>query len=590
MTSDDREHAPRSEPAVVPPSIDGLVLAAVAGEVRALVGARFAGVRQPDAEAVVVGLRLGDRLAHLYLSVHPRTARAHLSARPEATERLLPFGQLLRSRLTESRLAAVEQPPFDRVLRVTFDALEGPLLLVAEIMGRYSNLILADHRVVLGALKVVTPHMSPRRPVLPGRPYVPPPTDRPGPGALGDDAVRALCTGSRALWQQLVSGVQGLGPALAREAALHAGVDPLAPAEAAAGAAPRLHAALAEFAELRRTESFDPAAYERGGRTVAFAAVPLAVYGALARRPVRSMSEALERYYRDLGEAAPVEDRRRSLAGAARTALRQRERALEQNRQALEDSTRADRYRLMGELLLAYAARVTPRAAEVALPDYTAGGAEIRVPLDPGLTAVENAQRFFKRYGKAQAAARAVPDRIARLEAEAAALREALVHIATAASADDLWEVQADLAAARVLRREPRSRPAARTGPRRFGAPGGGTIVVGRSARENDHVTFRLAGPDDLWFHARGLAGSHVILKSDGAPDERAIAAAAQAAAYFSEGRDAPAVAVDWVARKHVRKPRGALPGAVTYSGERTLRVAPAIPGPPHDGRAARPS
>ena len=476
------------------------------------------------------------------------------------------------------------------MLRLRFDALEGPLVLIAEIMGRYSNLILIDSRIILGALKVVTPQMSPRRPVLPGRPYAPPPAGRPGPGALDDQAVRALCAGPRAVWQQLVSGVQGLGPALAREAALRAGVDPLTPADEAAAAAPRLRAALDEFAEVRRTESFDPTAYERAGRTIAFAAIPLGVYDGLERPPVRSMSEALERYYRDLGEVAPLEDRRRALASAAQTALRQRERALEENRQALAESARADRYRVMGELLLTYGGRVAPRAAAVALPDHTADGTEITIPLDPDLTAVQNAQRFFRRYGKAQAAARAVPDRIARLDAEVQALKEALVQIATAASADDLWEIQTDLVGARMLRRAPRSRPVSQSGPRRFRAPGGGTIIVGRSARENDHVTFHVAGPDDLWFHARGLAGAHVVLKTDGAPRDDAIAAAAQAAAYFSEGRDGALVAVDWVARKHVRKPRGAAPGAVTYSEERTLRVAPAIPAPPPPGRTARPS
>jgi len=587
VISGDGAQAARAEPAVVPPSIDGLVLAAVAREIRALLGARFAGVRQPTPDAIVLSLRTAEHVDHLYCSTHARAARVHLSARPETTERLLPFGQLLRSRLTEARLALVEQPPFDRVLRLGFDALEGPLVLIAEVMGRYSNLILIDDRIVLGALKVVTPQMSPRRPVLPGRPYAAPPTDRPGPGALSDDAVRALCAGPRAVWQQLLSGVQGLGPALAREAALRAGVDPLTPADEAAEAAPRLRAALEEFAEVRRAESFDPAAYARTGRTVAFAAIPLAVYRGLDRAPVRSMSDALERYYRDLGEEAPLEDRRRALAGAARTALRQRERALEENRRALEDSARADRYRVMGELLLAYAGRVAPRAAAVALPDYTAEGTEITIPLDPDLTAVQNAQRLFRRYGKAQAAARAVPDRIARLGAEVDALRGALVQIATAASADDLWEIQTDLVAARVLRKAPRSRPAAKSGPRRFRAPGGGTIIVGRSARENDHVTFHVAGPDDLWFHARGLAGAHVILKTDGAPRDDAIAAAAQAAAYFSEGREGALVAVDWVARKHVRKPRGAAPGAVTYAEERTVRVAPTMPPPLPTGRSA---
>jgi len=564
-------------PGIVPPSFDGLVLAAVAREVRAYVGARFAGVRQPDPEAIVVGLRDARTAGHLHCSIHARTARVHLAARPETTERLGPFGQLLRSRLAEAHLTGVEQPPFDRVLRLNFEALEGPLVLVAEIMGRYSNLILLDARVVLGALKVVTAQMSPRRPVLPGRPYAPPPADRPRPDQLEPGAVRALCEGARPLWQQLSGAVVGLGPVLAREVALRAGVDPGVPASAAADAAPRLAAALGQLAEIRRAEQFAPTVYEADGRVVAFGAIPLRAYSGLASSPAASMSEAVDRYYRGVGETSPLEERRRGLAASVRAALRQRERALDSNRAALAESREAERLRVMGELLLTYGHGAAPRATSIAVPDHTAGGEDVTIPLDPALTVVENAQRLFRRYAKAQATSRALPARIVRLEADALALREALVQIETASSGDDLWEVQTDLVRAKLLRRAPRSRPAARTGPRRYAAPGG-AILVGRSASENDQVTFHLAGPDDLWFHARGLAGAHVILKTDGAPSAAAIEVAAKVAAHFSEGRLAGTVAVDYVARKHVRKPRGAGPGTVLYAEERTLRVEPALP------------
>ena len=572
-------------PEIIQPSIDGLVLASIARELRAHVGARFAGVRQPDPQAVVLALRGPGGIAHLYGSIHPRTARVHLTTRPRATEHLTPFGQLLRSRLTHSRLDGVEQPPFDRVLRLRFDALQGPLTMIAEIMGRYSNMILTDGRVVLGALKVVTPRMSPRRPVLPGRPYVPPPADRPGPDQLDETALCALCNGPRPIWQQLMGAVLGVGPVLAREVALRAGVDPQTPAGDAAAACERLHAALRELTDIARMERFSPVAYEHGGRTVAFAAVPLRVYADLSPLPVASMSEALERYYRDLTEVGPLEEHRRALQRAARGALQQREHALEENRRALDESAQAERYRLMGDLLLAYAGHAGPGADSVVVPDHTAGGSEITIALDPGLTAVENARLYFRRYAKARAAARAVPDRIARLEDETLALRGAFVQIVTAESLDDLSEIEGDLAHSGMLRSSPRRRPVTKPGPRRFCAPGGATIIVGRSARENDHVTFHIAAPDDLWLHARGLAGAHVVLKTAGIPSEEAIWAAAQVAAYFSEGREAGLVAVDCVARKHVRKPRGATPGTVTYSEERTVRVTPALPPRSGDGQ-----
>ncbi len=569
------------------PSFDVLTLAAVAHEAREFVGARFAGVRQLAPDTVVLSLAQAKRVGHLLYCIHPRTARVHFSARPGATERLAPLGLLLRSRLPEAHLTAVEQPPFDRVLHLRFEALEGPLDLIAELMGRHSNLILADRRVVLGALKVVTERMSPRRPVLPGRPYLAPPADRPRPDTLDESGLRALLTGDRPVWQQLTERVLGLGPLLAREVALRAGVDPASPAENAARASGEVLAAIRTIVEIVHMDAFRPVVYEDAGRIVAFAACPMRVYEPMTAHPVAAMSEAVDRYYQNLGALDPLEDRRRALASAVRAVLRQREQALEHNRAALAESAAADRLRTMGELLLAYGSRIRRGETAVTVPGFAAGDAEVEIPLDAMLTPAENAQRLFRRYQKARAAGRALPARITRLEAEAGALREALVQIEAAGSSDDLWEVHADLAARRSLRRAPRSRPAASTGPRQFRTANGATIVAGRSARENDHVTFRLAGPDDLWFHARGMPGAHVVLKTAGgkqtagAAPEEDVAAAAQVAAFYSEGRHAGDVAVDYVPRKHVRKMRGGPPGAVVYTGEQTTRVTPALPAPP---------
>ncbi|HYM92010.1 MAG TPA: NFACT RNA binding domain-containing protein [bacterium] len=569
---------------------DSLALAAVAREIQACRRARFAGVRQPSRDALVVSLRTGGAVRHLLCSIHPKLARIHFVSPPEETERLTPFGLLLRSRLVEARLEDVEQPPFDRIIRLAFDALEGRVWLIAEIMGRHSNVVLADDRVVIGALKVVTAQMSRRRPVLPGRPYVRPPADRPTPDAITPAALAAVLTGDLPLARRISQAVLGVSPTLAREVAVRAGLDPQMPAHAALGAADLMLGVLREIAGDVARGAFAPVLYAEDDRVVAFAPFPLRVYERLVPIPVGTMSEALDRYYRDAGDrgsrATLLDERRAALRRQVAGALDKRGRALQESREILAASREAERYRVMGELLLTYAHGAKPGAVRLRVPDHTAGGAEIEIPLDPALTPSQNAQRYFRRYAKGRAAVRAVPARIAALEDEVRALRDALVQIDAAASPDDLWEIHTDLAASRLVGRSPRGRPAARTGPRRFATPDGAVILVGRSARENDRITFRESGPDDLWFHARGIAGAHVILKAGGRPSEASIRAAAEAAAYYSEGRAGGQVAVDCVARRHVRKPRGAAPGAVTYTGERTLRVTPQLPPPgPTSGR-----
>lgn len=571
-------------PELPPPSVDALTLAAIAQEVRAHTGERFAGVRQTAPDALALGLRGARSTHHLFFSIHPSTARVHFASPPQTTERLGPFGTLLRSRLSEAHLTGVEQPPFDRILHLRFEALEGPLTLIAEIMGRHSNLILTNARVVLGALKVVTARMSPRRPVLPGRPYVAPPADRPRPDALDEAAVEALLRGEeRSLERLLAEKVLGLGPLLAREIAIRAGVNPALPGNEAATSADRTWAALREISAVRETEKFTPTLYEDHGRIAAFAPVPLRVYAEMRALRAGSMSEAVSAYYQSRTDAGPLEERRRDLAAAVRTALRQRELTSARTREALDESRGADRLRVMGELLLTYSRQVRPRDTALTVPDHTAGGAEMTIPLDPGLGPAENAQRLFRRYAKSKAAAEALPARIARLESDAQALREAQVQIEVAASPDDLAEIRGDLVDRGFLRRgRARSRrapsPAVPRG-RRLATAGGATIIVGRSARENEYVTFHLAGPEDLWFHARGLPGAHVILKAGRRPSEIDILEAARLAAYYSAGRDGGEVTVDCVARKHVRRRKGGPPGAVVYEGERTLRVsAPPAP------------
>jgi predicted ribosome quality control (RQC) complex YloA/Tae2 family protein len=204
----------------------------------------------------------------------------------------------------------------------------------------------------------------------------------------------------------------------------------------------------------------------------------------------------------------------------------------------------------------------------------------VRIVLDPRLSGVENAQAYFKRYARAAAARSRLPGRRAALEAERAFLDASATALAQAENADDLWEIEQDLVAA-GLRRPGRTkvRPRAVERGRTFDLPGDAQARVGRSARENEHLTFEVARPDDLWLHARAMPGAHVIVPiGHRRPPNETIAAAAAIAAYYSAGRHAGKVPVDVTERKHVRKVRGAPPGQVTYGHERTLVVAPGLP------------
>ncbi len=560
-------------------SFDSVVLAAIAHEIEALVGSRIGRVTQPDPEEVALELRGRTAPVSLLVSIHVRWGRVHLIERLPGGE-LSTFGQLLRSRLEGSRLTTVHQTPFERVLRLSFDTLEGSLHLVAEVMGRHSNLILVHNGMITGSLKTVPPTKSTLRVVRPGSPYAPPPVDRPSPSELTEDALRELLTSSDdPLARHLVASVLGLSPALATELVVRARLDPHAPANAQSDATAQLWTAVRNLVRVVQTQDFTPTIYLDGDQPVGFAPFPYEHLASLPHRPAASMSEAVAATLGRYGPAARLDEQRTSLFTTVRRALERVARRELELHQAIEEAARTGRLRQHGELLLTYAAQVPPGASEVTLPAYD--GTPTTIPLDPALSAAGNAQQLFKRYRRVRDARATLANRLSETGAERAYLESVLTLIAQATAAEDLIDLRQELVDEGYLRRTTRrpTRPPAKSRPRRFTVEGGRLVLVGRTNRENDVLTFKTAAAEDLWLHARGVPGAHVILKTDGkAPSEGAIKQAASLAAFFSQARDETSVPVDYTPRKYVRKLPGAKPGLVTYTHEQTVRVAPAAP------------
>jgi len=290
------------------------------------------------------------------------------------------------------------------------------------------------------------------------------------------------------------------------------------------------------------------------------------------------MSEAVEIVLGRFGAAARIEEERVALLAVVRGALERVEGTAAEVQRAMEEADRTGTLRQQGELLLAYASAIPPGAPRATLPGFD--GAPVTIDLDPGLSAVENAQRLFKRYGRVRSARPALEARLRAAGDERAYLESVRALIEQATSGDDLFDLRRELAGEGYIRgRAARTRPSATAGPRRFVLADGATVLVGRTNHENDLLTFKRASPDDIWLHARGLPGAHVILKSGGAPpSEETLQLAAAIAAYFSRARGAAGAAVDVTQRRYVRKPRGAKPGQVTYTHERTLTVKPELP------------
>ena len=603
-------------------SFDSIAIAAVSDELRAtVVDGRVQKIVQADENTFGLELYSGHERRWLLLDASPQSPRAHLSqdkvGRAEMTTPLL---LLMRKHLRGARLVAVEQPDFERTLHLVFATFGGTtgddgerqiislddaprVRLIIEAIGRYSNVALVDGRgQVLECAKRVTSEINRYRVVLPRHAYVPPPPQEKSPLAalsIEDLAARIAAAPPKTAAQQLLVGAYaGLSPQLAREAVFRA----TGRATTTAGEVDSTVATEAIVAELsgilraRETGEWSPSVARRDGAVFAFAPYRLTQHEGAAGAEVfdvASVSAAIESFYAQRERFRPVDQARevarRPLAAKLAAAAKKRD-SLEL---ALASGQRAEEMRLRGETILAHIHEMTR-----GLRSLNRDGVEVE--LNPGLSASENAQAYFKRYRKAKAALAGVPALLEDTRLYLAYLGEAAAHLDLAETPEQVRAVQREFNI-RDVRASGRGGvpPAKRAAPKgatrggrrsrdvgpslagltRYVASDGAEILVGRSGRLNDWVTFDLAGPDDVWLHARGVPGAHVILRAFGAtPSDATLAAAAQLAAWYSASRDATTVPVDFTRRRQVRRIREALPGLVNYTGERTIAARPEVP------------
>jgi predicted ribosome quality control (RQC) complex YloA/Tae2 family protein len=563
---------------------DALTMACVADELRStILGGRVQQVLLPDNLSVGLEIYAQGQRHYLLASAHAQLGRLLLSSEKlrRGVDKETGLLLLLRKYARGATLSAIEHPPFERVVHLALDhPHEGCSQLVIEVMGRHSNIILVDAgNQVLDAVKRVGPQMSSKRPILPNHPYTPPPPQaKLSPSDLTEYRLRQILAGGEAgtqVWQALVRGLCGMSPLLAREIAFRALGRPRATIAQVEWLTPLLET-IGEMLAPLDAGHWQPTVILEGDQPVVYAPYPVTHRG--EPEPVPTISQAIEDYTTAVASADPYAAAKRPIReaiAAARTRLERRREALERS---LNTAAEADQWRRYGEWILAYVHLITPGQTEL-LAD-TGAGEPLRIPLDPGLSAVDNAQACFARYRKAQRAAADVP---ARLKATKLALRD-LEQLETdlelGANRPEIDEVRAALIDAGHLRAKrggppkgPRSQPLSLTSPDGF------AILVGRNSRQNDQVTFRRAKGEDWWFHARGVPGAHVIVRSEGQmlPSDT-IRRAAELAAYFSRLREEPDAVVHYTQRRHVRRIPGAAPGLVTYSHEQTIRVTPSGP------------
>lgn len=561
-------------------NFDVFTIAAVAYELeRTLSSGRVQDTLELGNEALGLEIYAGHARHYLLISAHPQDARIHIV--PDRVRRGVenpsPLGLMLRRDIEGARFVGVRQPAWERILHLDFEGPAGALTLVVEPMERRSNILLVRDGIILECIRRVGPDENRVRVSLPGHPYIPPPPQalkRP-PTSLTVGLVADLLESepNKPAWRRLTDKLLGFSPMLAREAIYRA--SGRADSQAADVGARALMAEIEGLMGVLANRQFTPGVAESDGQVTAFAAYEITYLPGF--RPMDSISEALATFYgAPVGEEA-YEAAKQPVQAQIAEALERVGRRLESLRRSQRDETERERLRHSGEMILTYQYQIRPKQ-ETLVAQYDFDVPPMEIKLDTSLTPLENAKRYFEQYEKAKRAAAEVPTLVKAAEQEIDFLRQLETDLVLAANWPEIGEVQDALQTNGYWRGTPSVRPkGGKSGPLKVATPEGMVIWVGRNARQNDDVTFTKGRPEDLWLHARGVPGAHVIIKSAGRPVPTGVLQkAARLAAYYSAARTTGRTLVDVTERRFVRKIKGGKPGMVTYRNESPLDVVPA--------------
>jgi predicted ribosome quality control (RQC) complex YloA/Tae2 family protein len=567
-------------------NFDTFSVAAMAAELRQVIaGGRVQEITQINSLAYGLEIFVYPVRHYLLLSTEPQAPRLHLSddrvRRGVGNE--TPLMLVLRKYLRGAILQEIEQPPYERVLHFRFKSRFGRITLTQELLGTRSNLLLlAEDQTILGVARLPKADSSQRR-LVPGHFYeLPPAQAQRLPTEFNELALRqelAEASPQLKLTRLLPQVVMGVSPFLAREMVYRAfGRTNLTVANLES--LPPLLAAVQELFTCFWQDDWQPVLVgDEAGQPIAFAPYPVRHLPQAEVQSLPTFSLAVELYYADaVADYAAAKAPLAEAIEATRSRLARRRERLVEDAAAQADPAALKAW---GEAILAFAHQIRPGQSEL-VPSWGFGDDPPVIKLDPALSASDNAQQYFSRYRKALRAADEIPDQLAKIDLEQAFLDQVEQDLAMAENRPEIDTIAGVLAEtgyykSRKSARKRHQKSGAR--PLRLTAPDGATVWVGKNALQNADLTFNRAKPDDLWLHARGLPGSHVIIPTaEGLPSKADVFWAAAVAAYYSKARRDTSVEVDVTVKKQVRAIKGAAPGLVTYRNESTLRVAPHAP------------
>ncbi len=560
-------------------ALDGIVIAGVVHQLnQTILNTKIAKIAQPEPDELLLTCKGPGANYRLALSASASLPFVYLTDQNKPSPMVAPtFCMVLRKHIANGKIVSITQPHMERIIRMDIEHLDemGDFCkksLIIELMGKHSNIIFCkEDGTIIDSIKHISSLTSSLREVLPGRMYEIPATQNQKHNPLTtstSEFTDIISHCSDALGKAVYGSFTGISPLMANEILYRAGADADMPV--ASYDEDQLYHIATQFHHFMddvKEGHFSPAIIWNGKEPIEFSAFPLTQYQDYTIAAYTSISEVLELYYAKKNAYTRIRQKSADLRRIVTTALERNQKKLQLQLKQLSDTEKREKYRIYGELLQTYGYGVKEGSKFLVCENYYDDNKEIKIPLDETKSPLENAQKYFEKYNKLKRTYEALCALTEETQNEILHLESIQNALDIATSPDDLIDIKQELVDFGFIKKgRGQKKNTGKSKPLHYRSSDGFDIYVGKNNYQNDELTFKFATGNDWWFHAKNMPGSHVIVKSENRelPD-RVFEEAASLAAYYSKGRGAEKVEIDYLQKKNVKKPNKSAPGFVVY-------------------------
>lgn len=574
-------------------AFDGFVISNIVTELNEnILNGRIYKIYQPEPDEITLVIKNQKQNMRLHLSASPSLPLVYLTEESKKNPMQAPnFCMLLRKHISNGRITSITQPHFERIIKFTIEHLNelGDVCqkyLIVEIMGKHSNIIFVDQDdMILDSIKHISANVSSVREVLPGRVYeFPPSQDKIDIFSVTlDILMEQILSKPLNICKALFSSITGMSPFLANELCYRAEIDGnAATSSLTTDEKSALYREIVRLKDQIEAKNYQPNIIYENEEPKEFSCFPIYSYEKNTKKNMDSISQVLTSYYLEKEKFTRIKQKSADLRKIVQTALERTSKKYDLQMKQLKDTEKREKFRINGELIQTYGHEIPEGAKSYSCLNYYTNE-EVTITLDETKTPQENSQKFFSKYNKLKRTYEALSTLTLETKSDLDHLESIASALSLADDEQDLSNIKDELMDYGYIKRKGKkgNHKSAKTKPLHFISSDGLDMYVGKNNYQNDELTFKFANGGDWWFHAKNMPGSHVIVKrkqEDMLPDAT-FEEAARLAAYYSNGRQAPKVEIDYVQRKELKKPPKAKPGFVIYHTNYSMMSFPKIDG-----------